>query len=50
MTPTIFDRLTDLENIIFFTAGVVFAGVISGVCAFYHARQRAKKLVVKLTS
>jgi hypothetical protein len=47
-TPSFIQRLTEIENIMFFIAGVTFAGFISGICTFYHARQRAKKLVVNV--
>ena len=42
MDITLWDRVTDIENILFFALGVVFAGVASGICnALKERRARA---------
>jgi len=48
MLENVIQQFAELHHVVFFVAGVIVAGVMSGLCAFYKARSAAKHIVVKM--
>jgi len=48
MLENILQQFTEIHHAVFFIGGVIVAGVVSGLCAFYKARSDLKNTIVKL--